>query len=126
MVKVLKKVCYHDFLNERRKKLPASVFEQISDFTSCFFLGFLLGVVFDSFFFKRILKRRTKELLFFSSSILSTVVLIAGLMFINFYTLKWYTFLAIACGIYVYKNTISPLYKGFLKKVNKVLSFNKR
>jgi len=126
MVKVLKKVCYHDFLNERRKGLPASIFVQISDFTSCFFLGFVVGVVFDSFFFKRILKRRTKELLFFSSSILSTAVLIAGLMFINFYTLKWYTFLAIACGIYVYENTISPLYKGFLKKVNKVLSFNKR
>ncbi|WP_333782370.1 spore cortex biosynthesis protein YabQ [Caldicellulosiruptor acetigenus] len=126
MVKVLKKVCCHDFLNERRKRLPASVFEQITDFTSCFFLGFVVGVVFDSFFFKRILKRRTKELLFFASSILSTAILIAGLMFINFYTLKWYTFLAIACGIYVYKNTISPLYKGFLKKVNKVLSFNKR
>ncbi len=79
--------------------MPASVFEQISDFTSCFFLGFVVGVVFDSFFFKRILKRRTKEILFFISSVLSTAVLIVGLMFINFYTLKWYTFLAIACGI---------------------------
>ncbi|WP_333782304.1 spore cortex biosynthesis protein YabQ [Caldicellulosiruptor kronotskyensis] len=126
MGKVQKKDCFRDYLNERRKRLPKSIFSQISDFTSCFFLGFAVGIVFDSFFFKRILKRRTREILFFISSILSTAVLIAGLMFINFYTLKWYTFLSIACGIYVYKNTISPLYKGFLKKVNKVLSFNKR
>ncbi|WP_333782364.1 spore cortex biosynthesis protein YabQ [Caldicellulosiruptor bescii] len=126
MVKVQKKDCFRDYLNERRERLPKSIFSQISDFTSCFFLGFAVGIVFDSFFFKRILKRRTREILFFISSILSTAVLIAGLMFINFYTLKWYTFLSVACGIYVYKNTISPLYKGFLKKVNKVLSFNKR
>lgn len=116
MVKVQKKDCFRDYLNERRERLPKSIFSQISDFTSCFFLGFAVGIVFDSFFFKRILKRRTREILFFISSILSTAVLIAGLMFINFYTLKWYTFLSVACGIYVYKNTISPLYKGFLKK----------
>lgn len=96
------------------------------DFISCFFFGFVVGVVFDLFFFKRILKCCIKEFLFFVFLILFIVILIVGFMFINFYIFKWYIFLVIVCGIYVYKNIILLFYKGFLKKVNKVLFFNKR
>lgn len=106
--------------------MSGTVFDQITDFSSCFFLGFAVGIIYDFFFFKRILKRRTRELLFFVSSMLSTATVVCGLVFINFYTIKWYTFLAVVFGIYCYKRTISAYIKSVLKKVNKVLSFNRR
>lgn len=102
------------------------IFAELSDFFACVVVGVEVGLVYDTFFFKKVLKRRKKDLLFFISSTLSTIVVILSLYYINYYNIRWYTFLAIACGFWFYKNSVSFLYKSILKKVNKVLSFNKK
>ncbi|WAM33507.1 spore cortex biosynthesis protein YabQ [Caldicellulosiruptor morganii] len=102
------------------------VFKQLSDFFYCSIIGMVVGLIYDTFFFKKILKRRTRDLIFFISSTLSTVIIILGLYHINYYTIRWYTFLAICSGFWFYKSSISFLYIRILKKVNKILSFNKR
>ncbi|WAM32665.1 spore cortex biosynthesis protein YabQ [Caldicellulosiruptor naganoensis] len=96
-----------------------SVSKQLSEFFSCLIVGVVVGLIHDTFFFKKILKRRTKDLVFFISSTLSTIVVISGLYYINYYTIRWYTFLAIACGFCFYKNSISFLYRRILKRVTK-------
>lgn len=102
------------------------VFDQLLDFFSCLIIGAVVGLIYDTFFFKKILKRSKRDLLFFIWSLLSTGVIILSLYYINYYLLRWYTFLAILCGFWFYKNSISFLYRRILKSVNKVLSFNRR
>lgn len=102
------------------------VFDQLSDFFACLIIGAAVGLIYDTFFFKKVLKRRKRDLLFFISSTLSAIAVILGLYSINYYTIRWYTFLTIMCGFWLYKNSVSFLYKRILKSVNKVLSFNKK
>jgi len=114
-----------DFLSKEAEKMQG-VFDQLSDFLSCLIIGAVVGLIYDTFFFKKILKRRKRDLLFFMSSTLSTIAVISCLYFINYYTIRWYTFLAIVCGFWLYKNSISFFYKSILRSVNKVLSFTKK
>lgn len=99
---------------------------QITDFLLCSLIGFPIGFLHDTFFTRRILKRKVRELLFFIFCIISTIFTVLMLYFINYYEIKWYTFFAIAMGIYLYKKSISILFRKLLIAVNKLATLKNK
>jgi len=100
-----------------------SLNEQIRDFMLCALVGIPIGFFHDFLYFKRILKRKKKEMLFAIFCIVSTIIVISCLYMINYYNIKWYTFIAIIFGFYIYKKSISHVIKKILIFMFKILHF---